>query len=181
MQHTGTINIQTDRLVLRQITIDDAQDLQTILSNEQVQEYLSGIPANYTLEMAIDYIQNKLSRKYQNPEYYDWGIADRETNRLLGRITVYRQDNYRRMADLIWYIHPDGRGRGLMTEAGRAVIAHLQSLGFVRIEAYARQDNAASINVMRKLGMQYEGTLRRYDYNRDDTLYDADMYSIINE
>ena len=83
------------------------------------------------------------------------------------------------MADLVWYIIPTVRGKGYMTEAGKAVVEFLQNIGFERIEAFADVENIASIKVMEKLGMQYEGTLRKYDCRRDDSLYDAKMYSII--
>ena len=83
------------------------------------------------------------------------------------------------MANLVWYIIPTVRGKGYMTEAGKAVVKFLHNTGFDRIEAFADVENIASIKVMEKIGMQYEGTLRKYDCRRDDTLYDAKMYSII--
>ena len=43
---------------------------------------------------------------------------------------IYKFDNYRRMADLMWYISPNVRGKGFMTEAGKAVIKFLQDIGF---------------------------------------------------
>lgn len=66
-----------------------------------------------------------------------------------------------------------------MTEAGKAVVKFLQDIGFERIEAFADASNVASMRVMEKLGIQYEGTLRKYDCRRDDSLYDVKMYSII--
>ena len=83
------------------------------------------------------------------------------------------------MADLVWYIIPTVRGKGYMTEAGKAVVEFLQNIGFERIEAFADVENIASIKVLEKIGMQFEGILRKYDCRRDDTLYDAKMYSVI--
>ena len=135
--------------------------------------------SNYTVEMATDYITNILSENYCKKDFYDWGIVDKNTNALVGRITVFKYDDYRRMADLVWYMMPTFRCRGLMTEAGKAVVEFLQNIGFERIEAFANIENIASIRVMEKLGMEYEGTLRSYDCRRNKTLYDAKMYSII--
>ena len=179
MKHLGTQMIETDRLILRQIEVGDAQNLSNLLNDEKVQEFLAGIPANYTKEMAIDYITNKLSKNYLKKDFYDWGIVDKETNSLIGRICVYKLDDARRMADLVWYIMPTTRGKGYITEAGKAVVNFLQNIGFERIEAFANVENKASIRVMEKLGMEYEGTLRKYDCRRDDSLYDAKMYSIV--
>lgn len=45
IRHTGTIELETERLVLRQINLDDAQSLYELVSDEEVLKYLSGIPA----------------------------------------------------------------------------------------------------------------------------------------
>ena len=50
--------------------------------------------------MAIDYISDKLSKNYNNKNFCDWGIED-SSHKLVCRINVYRQDEERRIADLI--------------------------------------------------------------------------------
>ncbi len=179
MRHTGTQTIETERLILRKINLNDAQSLYELLIDEAVTEYLAGIPDNYTYEMAVDYIGGKLNKRYNEQNFYDWGIEEQATHKFIGRICVYKQDEDRRMADLVWYISPTRRGKGYMTEAAKAVIKHLQEVGFERIEAFADVKNKASIGVMKKVGMQYEGTLKKYDLRRDDTLYDAEMWAIV--
>ena len=179
MEHIGTQTIQTERLILRKVALSDAQDFCELLNDKTVHKYLSGIPTNYTFDMAVDYIGNKMADNYTKSDCYDWGIEDKSTHKLIGRITVYKLDHYRRMADLIWYISSSVRCKGYMTEAGKAVVKFLQDIGFERIEAFADASNVASMRVMEKLGMQYEGTLRKYDCRRDDSLYDVKMYSII--
>ena len=179
MEHLGTQKIVTERLILRKIELEDAEELCNLLNDEKVQEFLAGIPENYTIKMALDYISDTLSKSYLKKDFYDWGIEDKQTHKLIGRICVYKFDDYRRMADLVWYIIPAVRGRGFITEAGKAVVEFLQNLGFERIEAFANVENIASIKVMEKIGMQYEGTLRKYDCRRDGSLYDAKLYCII--
>lgn len=179
MEHLGTQKIETNRLILRKIEIKDSQDLCELLNDEKVQKFLAGIPENYTLKMTENYICNILSNSYMKKDYYDWGIEDIKTHKLIGRISVYKLDDYRRMANLVWYIIPNVRCNGFMTEAGTSVVKFLQNIGFERIEAFANVENVASIKVMEKIGMQYEGILRKYDCRRDGSLYDAKMYSII--
>ena len=181
LKHTGTIEIETERLVLRQINLDDAQSLYELVSDEEVLKYLSGIPVYTGKEMAVDYIKNKLTKKYQNADFYDWAVVLKSENKIIGRICVYKQDDERRMADLVWYLNGNYRNRGYISEAVKAVINHLFEIGFERIEAFADVENKASTKVMAKVGMQYEGTLRKYDCRRDDSLYDAEMWSIIKE
>ena len=181
IRHTGTIEIETDRLLLRPILLSDAQSLYEIVSDKDVLNYLAGLPEYTGVEMAVDYISGKLEKKYQNKDFYDWAVVLKSENKMIGRISVYKQDDYRRMADLVWCLNPAYRGNGYISEGVKAVINHLFEIGFERIEAFADVGNKASTKVMAKVGMQYEGTLRKYDCRRDDSLYDAEMWSIIKE
>lgn len=181
IRHTGTIEIETDRLLLRPILLLDAQSLYEIVSDKDVLNYLAGLPEYTGVEMAVDYISGKLEKKYKNKDFYDWAVVLKSENKMIGRISVYKQDDYRRMADLVWQLNANYRNKGYISEGVKAVINHLFEIGFERIEAFADVENKASTKVMVKVGMQYEGTLRKYDCRRDDSLYDAEMWSIIKE
>ena len=63
IKHTGTIEIVTDRLLLRPILLTDAQNLFELVTDEKVLEYLAGIPKYTGVEMAVDYISGKLEKK----------------------------------------------------------------------------------------------------------------------
>jgi len=177
--NTGTETITTDRLILRKIELSDAENLYKLLIDKDVLDFLAGIPEYTGVDMAVNYINNVLDKKYQEKDYYDWAIALKDTNELVGRIGPFKQDNDRRMVDLVWYIMKDHRGKGYTTEAAKAVINHFLNNGFERIEAFANVKNKSSKRVMEKVGMKYEGTLRKYDLTREGDLYDADMFSII--
>jgi len=129
--------------------------------------------------MAVDYITNILAPDYEKLDFYDWGFIDKKTNKMIGRVSVYRQDEDRRMADLVWFINGEFSGNGYTTEAVQSVVDYLIDEGFERIEAFAHEENYPSLRIMEKVGMQYEGTLRKYDTLRDGTLYNAKMYSLI--
>lgn len=176
VNNVGTETIHSERLVYKKITLDDVDSFYELLIDKDVQKYLPGIPIYTGKDMAISYISDRLSKKYQDNNFYDWGIFLDE--KLIGRITVYKQDEDRRMADLVWYLNPNYRGKGYMTEAAITITNFLKDIGFERIEAFANVENVASQKVMKKAGFQFEGILRKYDTNRDDSLYDAAMYSI---
>ena len=103
IRHTGTIEIETDRLLLRPILLSDAQSLYEIVSDKDVLKYLAGLPEYTGVEMAVDYISGKLEKKYQNKDFYDWAVVLKSENKMIGRISVYKQDDYRRT------VHP-GKG-----------------------------------------------------------------------
>ncbi len=61
-------------------------------------------------------------------------------------------------------LHPDHWGRGYMTEAFAAVIAHLRSRGFACVTAGAFAENAASLRVMQKCGMVRQDKTDEIEY-----------------
>ena len=178
LNNIGTQTLTSERLVYKKITLDDVDSFYELLIDKDVQKYLPGIPIYTGKEMAVNYISERLTSKYEKDNFYDWGIYFDDA--LIGRITVYKQDEDRRMADLVWYLNPKYRGKGYMTEAAITITKFLKEIGFERIEAFANVENIASQKVMQKAGFQFEGILRKYDANRDDSLYDAAMYSIID-
>lgn len=63
----------------------------------------------------------------------------------------------------MWLLNANCRNKGYISEGVKAVLNHLFKIGFERIEAFADVENKAGTKVMAKVGMQYEGTLRKYD------------------
>ena len=66
-----------------------------------------------------------------------------------------------------------------MPEAAKAVLEHLFSEGFKRIEAWHNVANPKSGRVMQKIGMTHEGTLKSYDMDNQGVLRDMELYAIV--
>ena len=72
-------------------------------------------------------------------------------------------------------------GRGLTTEAARAVIDYgFQSMGLARIYSFANIENEGSWRVMEKLGMKREGIMRSNRLVRDERVDDV-FYAVLRE
>lgn len=85
--------------------------------------------------------------------------------RPMGFFTGNRQEHN---LELGWRFTRSSWGKGYATEAARAVIEALQAAGYSTFSAIALADNHASVNVMKKLGMQYMRTERYTDAIFDD-------------
>jgi ribosomal-protein-alanine N-acetyltransferase len=71
-------------------------------------------------------------------------------------------------------------GKGIMTEALKAVISYLFiGIGMNRIEARHNTLNSASGSVMQKSGMKHEGILRQIKVDKNGHFYDLAVYSIL--
>lgn len=165
MKHKGTVTLETERLILRKFTENDAEAVfRNWASDDEVTKYLTW-PAHRSVEDSAGYIAYCLGT-YIEISSYQWGIELKETGELFGNISVVRMNEDIEAAELGYVIGRRFWGNGYMAEAVKAVIAFLfEEVGVNRISARHDTNNPNSGKVMKKAGMQYEGTLRQGDRN----------------
>jgi [ribosomal protein S5]-alanine N-acetyltransferase len=156
--------LETQRLVLRELQLEDAEMLFRIYSDEEVMRYYD-TPMN-RLEQVQRSIAAHRSR-FENNEGIRWGISIKGSKDIVGNCGFY-QDSYSQYALLSYVLARPYWGKGLMTEALRAIIAfgfdHYQ---LHRIEAHVVVSNQASLRVLQKLGFKKEGFLRERFYENN--------------
>ena len=180
MRHLGTNVVETPRLVLRPFVREDAQAMfDNWASDPAVTKFLSW-PTYRSVEDAHS-ILNVWLESYGKPDFYQWAIVLKELNQPIGSISVVNSDDRVDMVEIGYCIGRNWWGRGIMPEALSAVMVYLfDEVGMQRIEAGHDPDNPASGAVLRKCGLEYEGTLRRrIRSNRGIT--DVAWYSILKE
>ncbi len=180
MKHIGTRNIETERLILRRFTVEDSPVMfRNWASDPHVTEYL--IWPAYTDENGVMEYLRSVTVQYNNPTFYEWAIVLKSSNEPVGSIGCVRLREEIAAMELGYCLGRQWWRRGLVPEALQAVIQFLFTNTDVnRIEAKHDVRNPASGAVMKKCGMQYEGTLRQAAcYNQG--LCDAALYSILRE
>jgi RimJ/RimL family protein N-acetyltransferase len=96
-----------------------------------------------------------------------WGVFDRATGELMGFCGF--RSSADGMPELLYGLLPAWWGKGLATEAARAVLSYaFQALGTAEVRAATDTPNIASVRVMERLGMRFE---RRGALNGLDTLF----------
>jgi len=176
MIHRGTQAIYTERLVLRQLTVSDAEDMFRNWGNdERVSRYMSWEPhGNISVTRAL---LDSWQASYRNKAYYQWGIE--MDGELIGSISAHNVNDMIRSCEVGYAIGYDWWNQGIMTEALTALIQFLFETGFNRIAAIHRLENPASGRVMEKCGMQYEGVIRQIIPDGKGHFYDVKQYAII--
>ena len=169
--------IETERLLLRRIRLDDASDLFAYASDASVTATLVW-DTHLSIDDSLAYIATVVAT-YEAGTGAMWGIEHQEQRRLIGTVgfNSVREAGY---VGVVGYAlaRPYWR-QGLMTEALRHVIDFgFRHMGLWRIEATCRNDNIGSYRVLEKGGMQLEGVLRdaRYVKGRLETIR---LYSIL--
>ncbi|WP_029607218.1 GNAT family N-acetyltransferase [Lacticaseibacillus rhamnosus] len=148
---------QTERLVLAPVTIDDAPDMFEYASNPENAYYV--FETNKTLEDTKDIIRNIFIENGLGK----YGIFLNE--KLIGTIYFLNLDDRNKSAELSYVLNKKFEGHGYATEAA----IKLRDIFFSELEGerlYARHtfDNLKSMNLMARIGMRIEGTLRKSYY-----------------
>ena len=116
--------------------------------------------------------------EYEKPDTYKWAIVWKENGQVIGSIDVVESIERKQRAELGWVIGEEYWGKGIMPEAAREVVKYLFNVGYERVQAIHDVANKKSGRVMEKVGMKHEGTLLKYNPNRDNVLIDCDMWAI---
>lgn len=166
MNHSGTVRLETKRLVLRPFVMADAPVIYQNWANDpQVTKYLTWQPHENVQE--TEGILSDWIPQYGRADYYNWAIALREDEgTVIGSISVVTQDP---AVDCVTVGYCLGRrwwGQGVMPEAFAEVIRfffEVEKAG--RIQATHDTRNPNSGKVMEKCGLRREGILRRHGRN----------------
>lgn len=164
--------LETDRLVLRAWTHDDAPRLLDILGREEVTRWLGdGTPwVMADLDEAHRTI-DRYAERSATPPIGVWAIEVRSTERVVGSVMLLPLPHAERgEVEIAWHLHPDSWGHGYATEAARALLEYGFAHGLPEILAVTHVGNDASGRVCAHLGMTDEGVVRKW-YDVDMQLY----------
>lgn len=179
MIHKGTQTIETERLVLRAFTSDDAgAAFENWMSDPKVTEFLRW--KTHTDISDSRKIVNEWVSESGNHESYQWAIVPKYLNEPIGTISVVDRNEALGILHIGYCIGSKWWHRGITSEALSAVMHFLfEEVGANRIESQHDPENIHSGDVMKKCGMRYEGTIRQADFNNRG-IVDACMYSILS-
>ena len=158
--------LETDRLILRELTRDDADVIFPHFANKEVVRYVDANPAA-SIKDVTDIINWGINLT-NNKTGTLWGIFRKEDGYFLGQVNfIARPDNNFtgtvHRAEIGYDLTPHYWGNGYMSEAIRGVIEFIfSSTKINRIEATVHTENNRSLNVLTRLGFQREGILREY-------------------
>ena len=169
--------LETERLILRKFTIEDVNDYFESASDPDVIRFLRWGPhpnKDYTLQ----YLQRVL-KDYSQGEDGPWGIELKTIKKVIGSIHIMRLDTRHQKAEIGFVLTKAYWKNGYMTEALDRVLEYsFTELSLNRIEALCIPDNQAAIRVVKKAGMQMEGTLRQYEFLKGNFV-DVKLFSIL--
>ena len=160
MKALGTQTIETERLILRRFVEGDAQAMfDNWASRSENLTYVTWNPY-LNVEQTRNSIGNWV-KSYDDSDYYKWAICLKEnSDHVIGDISLVSVDETNSSCEIGYILGQDYWGRGLMTEALKAVLSYcLDKIGFERVDACYVSLNPASGRVMEKAGMTFWKTV----------------------
>lgn len=180
MEHKGTEYIESERLILRRFTVEDAPAMfKNWASDNEVTKFLTW-PTHTDTSMSV-HILTKWSENYKDKKFYLWAIVPKDgPGEPIGSISVVNDiDDRIKNAEIGYCIGKAWWHTGITSEALNAVIGFLfDKVGAGKVSARHDPRNPNSGLVMKKCGMKYEGTLRQADRNNQG-LCDASYYGLL--
>jgi [ribosomal protein S5]-alanine N-acetyltransferase len=170
--------LHTERLILRQLSSNDAIEIYEQRSNERILRYLDR-PATKSVEDAALYIYH-MNTLIEKDEVVLWGITIKPSDIVAGTICLFKfeKDNYR--AEVGYMLHPDYHRKGIMKEALAAVIKYgFSQLTLHSITANVNPDNEASIRLLKCLNFRQEAYFRE-NYHFNGKFLDSAIFCLVN-
>ena len=190
MKHCGTQELETGRLVLRRLSVDDSEMMYNNWSSDpEVARYLRWNAHRSWAETAE--LLNEWEKHYPDPTYYQWGIVEKRSGVLFGTISIFSAVDMK----MGWHLNTERLGptwetgyalgrkwwnKGYATEALCAVRDYwFGTVGALWLAACHANDNVASSAVLQKAGFVYDHDVT--DHKFDGTPVPCRAYHLIKE
>lgn len=143
--------IETPRLFLRQLTLEDASNLALVLSD---QESMKHYPHAFSDEEVRKWIERNIER-YKNEGFGLWAVIRKTDNQFLGDCGITLQNiDGDVLPEIGFHIIKTFCNMGYATEAAQACKKYaIEVLGFKSIYSYSEAGNKASQRVSSKIGL----------------------------
>ena len=162
--------IETQRLAIRPLNLDDAGFVWELLNDEDFLRYI-GDRGVRTVDDAVEYIKNGPLEMYERLGFGLWCVELRVTKTPIGICGLLKRE-WLDDVDLGFAFLPDFRGKGYAFEAARAVIAHaIDTLHIQRLVAIVSPANTKSQSLLGRLGMRFRSLVRAPNADHDVQLF----------
>lgn len=171
------MDVELPSVRIREWRAGDAVSLARHADNRKVWINLRDrFPHPYTMGDAEEWI--RMAREQQPPTFF---ALDVDGEAVGGIGLTPGEDVHRRSAEIGFWLAEPFWGRGIMTDAVKAVTSHaFDVLRLCRVHAAVYEWNPASMRVLEKAGYQREGRLRR-SVTKDGRTIDSILYAAVRE
>ena len=146
--------LETERCIIREIKVEDANALYEIYGGPGITEHMEGLLPDPEEEKA--FIRDYIDKIYAFYEFGMWIVEERETGQVIGRAGLNYRQGYED-PEMGYVIAAPFQKKGYATEVCQSILNYgRDELGFSQIRALVEPENTASIALCRKLGFYFD-------------------------
>lgn len=166
--------MESERIILRPVSLDDAEDMYEYTSDEETTHFI------YEPHKDLEQTKSVIANYFVKEPIGKYAMELKESNKMIGAIE-FRVHEWNKSGELGFTLNRHFWGNGYMTEAGKLLLGlAFDVLGLERVYAAHEVKNSASGKVLNRLGMKCEGILRKSEMIKG-ALVDSAYYSILKE
>jgi ribosomal-protein-alanine N-acetyltransferase len=175
--------LTTERLLLRQLVLEDADEIFLLRSDPVVNKHLNR-PKAVSIDDATAFIE-RINTYVVNNQSVFWGISFKDKNKLIGTICLWNFSEEENKAEVGYELLPQYHGRGIMQEAFSKVMEYaFQTLHLSSIEAWTVLQNENSVKILERNGFkrnaELEGKIDRSVEGPDVIIFSLSKQTYLN-
>ena len=181
MKNLGSKTLETERLILRKVKIEDAPIAFKNWCNSDIVDKYVLWKKHPSVETTIEQYE-KWIEEYNDEKTFRWIVELKENHDLIGTIDVSKRFIKHDTCEIGYCYSDKYWNNGYATEALKAVIKYLfEECEAELVNAEFMNNNPASGKVMEKSGMKFEGILRSRVIDKNNIRNDLVSYSITKD
>lgn len=172
-------NLESERLLLRQITNNDIQEVFELRSNPETMKFIPR-PLVTNMDEAYEHIK-MIQDKIETNEGINWAVTLKGEGKLIGIVGHYRIKWEHFRSEIGYMIAPEHSGKGIITEVVQLLIDYgFNHMKMHSLEAVIDPENHASARVLEKNNFVKEAHFIENEFYNGKFL-DAAVYSLLNK
>lgn len=167
----------TDRLILREVATNDANEIFFLRSDDGLLKYLDKAPER-SVDETIAFLA-RIKKDLDSNNGILWGITLKDSDVVIGTICYWRMQKEHYRAEIGYVLHPAQQGKGIMDEAVKAVLHYgFETMQLHSVEANVNPANENSMKLLEKNGFVKEAYFRE-NYYYNGKFLDSVIYSLL--
>ncbi len=147
--------METERLILKHYAEKDKADLIALFTDAAVMKHVGN---GVLTEIQAEAFWQKLFEKLYPQGFNIWAVFEKEESRYVGHAGIYPRPTKKEDWELVYFLRRDVWSEGYATEMARRIIDYgFEELNLPKVYATVDDEHSASIRVLEKAGMNFEG------------------------
>ena len=183
--------IQHGQFTLRPLSESDIEAIYQSCQDPLIPQFTT-VPANYTIELAQDFVRSKTPRLFDEHKAIHWVLTINKDvspaalkvagETFLGPFSIHGIEEHNHIGEIGYWLNKDVRGNGYGSFGCQMVTNYaFETLGFRRLAGLVDSDNQTSKKVLQTAGYEHEGLMKSRVTRADGSQINMDLFAATSD